>query len=136
VEDALGDQRNRDFLVRLAGSRDPLCSGSMSTLYAGETWIASHFGLRCNKTLHYWFPVYNPELRALSPGRLLLKSIIDASDETGLTQIDRGAGDTVAKRDFSTSSHHFGRGLWKRANAISAGYRLGLSLRWRLARNR
>lgn len=136
VPDALGDQRNRDFLKRLAGSRDRLCSGAMSTLYAGETWIASHFGLVCNKTLHYWFPVYNPELRALSPGRLLIKSIIDSSDETGLMRIDRGAGDAVAKRDFSTSSHHFGRGLWHRTNAVSAGYRLGLSLHWRLASKR
>ena len=108
----------------------------MSTLYAGETWIASHFGLACNKTLHYWFPAYNPELRSLSPGRLLLKSIIDASDKAGLVRIDRGAGDTVAKRDFSTSSHRFHRGLWHRANAISLGYQLGLSARWRLASKR
>jgi CelD/BcsL family acetyltransferase involved in cellulose biosynthesis len=136
VRDALSDARNRDFLARLAGSKDPLCSGTMSTLYAGDTWIASHFGLVCNKTLHYWFPAYNPELRSLSPGRLLLKSIIDASDETGIARIDRGAGDTVAKRDFSTSSHSFHRGLWYRSNAISLGYRLGLSLRWRLARHK
>jgi len=49
------------------------------------------------------------------------------------TQLTVHTGDTVAKRDFSTSSHYFHSGLWQRANPISAGYRLGLSLRWRLA---
>jgi len=51
----------------------------------------------------------------------------------GISRIDRGAGDTVAKRDFSTSEHHFYRGLWSRGDVGAMGYRVGLSLLWRLS---
>jgi len=132
VSDALDDPRARALLYRLGETSDPMCQSAVSTLYAGETWIASHFGLVCGTTLHFWFPVYNPAARTFSPGRQLLKAIIEASQDIGLTRIDRGAGDSEAKRDFATSQHHYRRGVWARPNAISAVYRVGLSVRWRL----
>ena len=107
VKDTLGGDSTNAFLRTLSKTDHPLCSGRLSTLYAGDTWVASHFGLRCDRTLHYWFPVYNPDLGSYGPGRLLLKQILNAGSEHGISRIDRGAGDTVAKRDFSTSQHHF-----------------------------
>jgi CelD/BcsL family acetyltransferase involved in cellulose biosynthesis len=133
VKDALGERSTVAFLKALSKTSHPLCSGLLSTLYAGKTWVASHFGLRCSNTLHYWFPVYNPELSSYGPGRLLLKQILNVADEHGISRIDRGAGDTVAKRDFSTSQHHFHRGLWSRRGIGTLGYRAGLSVLWRLA---
>ena len=132
VNDALGGHPINAFLRALSKADHPLCSGVLSTLYAGDTWVASHFGLRCNRTLHYWFPVYNPDLGSYGPGRLLLKQILNAGSEHGISRIDRGAGDTVAKRDFSTSQHHFLRGLWSRGGVRAMGYRAGLSALWRL----
>jgi len=92
VNDALGGHSTNAFLRSLSKTDHPLCSGVLSTLYAGDTWVASHFGLRCNHTLHYWFPVYNPKLGSYGPGRLLLKQILNAGHEHGISRIDRGAG--------------------------------------------
>jgi CelD/BcsL family acetyltransferase involved in cellulose biosynthesis len=133
ADDALAGRSTNAFLRSLSKMDHPLCSGMLSTLYAGDTWVASHFGLRCNHTLHYWFPVYNPDLGSYGPGRLLLKQILNAGSAHGISRIDRGAGDTVAKRDFSTSQHDFLRGLWSRGGIRAMGYKAGLSALWRLA---
>jgi CelD/BcsL family acetyltransferase involved in cellulose biosynthesis len=133
VKDALSEKRVRAMLHTLCQTRDPQCSGVVSTLYAGTTWVASHFGLRSGSTLHYWFPVYNPALRAFAPGRILLKQIILASQFSGLVRIDRGAGDSGAKRDLSTSRHFFCSGLWQRPGAIAMAHRVGFAIEWRLA---
>jgi CelD/BcsL family acetyltransferase involved in cellulose biosynthesis len=111
---------------------DPDCRATLSTLHAGDRWIGSHFGLMHGSTLHYWFPVYNPQMRNFGPGRLLIKAIIDASIENGVTRIDRGAGDSQAKLDFETSRHQFLRGIWSRPGFASLGYRAALSMQWRL----
>jgi len=132
VEDALGDERSRRFLRLLAEGDDPLCRGIVSTLHAGDTWVASHFGLMHRDTLHFWFPVYNPELQQFSPGRVMVTSIIKRADELGIRRIDRGVGDSPAKRDFANVEHTFTRGLWYRRNLPAIFVRAGLSLRWRL----
>ena len=136
VGDVLSEKRTQDILHALCRTHDEQCSGMVSTLYAGDTWVASHFGLRCGSTLHYWFPVYNHVLKAFAPGRILLKHIIHNARTNGLTRIDRGAGDSVAKRDFATSQHFFYSGLWQRPGLVALSHRAGLAIGWRLGRYR
>ena len=131
VDDPLQNESDTRFLRELLEVNHPLCSGMISTLYAGDTWVASHFGLRCNKTLHYWFPAYNSKLHSYGPGRLLFKKVIEQSELVGISRIDRGAGDTSAKRDFSTGTHLYYRGLWHRNDLSSLAYRVGLSGVWK-----
>ena len=107
VRDVLSEERARAILRALCRTQDPQCEGILSTLHAGDTWVASHFGLRSGSTLHYWFPVYNPALKTFAPGRLLLKQIILSAQHNCLERIDRGGGDSPAKRDFATSQHFF-----------------------------
>ena len=123
----------RKLLETLVESVAPHCRGTLSTLYAGKTWVASHFGLRCGRTLHYWFPVYNRELHMYAPGRLLLKQIILRADSVGVSRIDRGSGFTQAKREFANYRHTYYRGAWYQPGVKSTLYRLNCSLRWRLA---
>jgi CelD/BcsL family acetyltransferase involved in cellulose biosynthesis len=132
VKDSMGEASTRRFLEMLCEVSDPDCRATLSTLHAGDRWIGSHFGLMHGTTLHYWFPVYNPQMRNFGPGRLLIKAIIDASTENGVTRIDRGAGDSQAKLDFETSRHQFLRGIWSRPGFASLGYRAALSMQWRL----
>jgi CelD/BcsL family acetyltransferase involved in cellulose biosynthesis len=132
VADPLDSPVKRKFLAEIATLRDSDCRATLSTLHAGDRWVGSHFGLMCGSTLHYWFPVYNPDMRAFSPGRLLIKAIIDAAEENGVTRIDRGAGTSAAKLDFATSQHRFFRGLWARRSPTSLAYRVALSAQWRL----
>ncbi len=129
--DVLSMNWKRDLLMHLAGSSEPTCSGVLSSLYAGETWVASQFSLRNQGVLNYYFPVYNPELPKYSPGRLLLKFMIDNCETLGLTTVDRCAGDTPAKRDFANDSHLLFSGYWHRPTPISLLYRASCSIMWR-----
>lgn len=131
VGDPLADPKAVRFLAKLATLSHPSCQGVLSTLMAGDDWVASHFGLRHGGTLHYWFPVYNPEFQAFSPGRLLVKAIIQSGN--GIRLIDRGAGDTPAKRDFANEDQVLTRGLWQIPSARALACRLGLAVKWRLA---
>lgn len=134
VVDVLSEKRTQNILYALCQIRDAQCSGIVSTLHAGDTWVASHFGLRSGSTLHYWFPVYNPALKAFAPGRILLKQIIHSAQSHGLERIDRGGGDSVAKRDFATSQHFFYSGLWQQPGLVALSHRVGLGIDWRMAR--
>lgn len=132
VADPLASSAKRRFLAALAAGDGADCRATLSTLHAGGKWVGSHFGLMYGSTLHYWFPVYNPQMRNFGPGRLLIKAIIDAAAQNGVTAIDRGAGNASAKLDFATSRHAFLRGIWARPGLTSLAYRAGMSARWRL----
>jgi len=124
----------RGLLERLADSRESSCTGMLSTLFAGDTWLASHFGLRSAGVLHYWFPVYNRDMRRYAPGRLLMKNIIQQAPALGISLVDRGAGDTPAKRQLTNHEHLLYRGAWYRLGIRSTAFRLRMSLEWRLHR--
>src|SRR5262249_32835188 len=132
VPDALASDWKRALLLELAQSRDSDCSGILCELYAGETWAASHFGLRSRTTLHYWFPVYNVELAKFAPGHCLIGQIIDESATNGIRVIDRGEGDHSHKAAWFTEQQSFYRGVWSLPNAKALVYRTQLGLTWRL----
>ena len=130
--DGLRIRWKRDLLEALAASRHPSCQGTLSTLYAGDTWVASHFGIRNQDVLSLYFPVYNPELSKYSPGRLLIRELIEAAPAAGLSSIDCAAGDNQYKREFGNSQYTVFAGAWYRHGLRSTAYRLSCSLRWRL----
>ena len=130
--DALAEPWKRKLLHRLADVQEPGFEGVLSTLYAGDTWLASHFGIRSPTVLHHWFPVYNPDMSRYAPGRLLNRFLIEAADTYGFSVIDFGAGDSPAKRDFANASHDFTRGRWQRPGPRSLAFGLSMSAKWRL----
>ncbi len=131
--DWLASTSRRSLMALLAASREEDCSGTLSTLWFGDTWAAMHFGLRSSRTLHYWFPVYNPELAQFAPGRLLLRNIILHAAENSVAVIDRGLGESQAKNDFPSVSQTFYSGAWHRPGLRSFAYRAYQSTRWRVA---
>jgi CelD/BcsL family acetyltransferase involved in cellulose biosynthesis len=132
----LATPAGRELVRRLFRRRDPECTGVLSALLAGDDWVALHFGLRAAGTLHYWFPVYNPRHAALGPGRLLLHKTLEAADELQIRAIDRGEGDTPVKRDYATDEHVFYLGAWRRPGMFGVIANAGLSLGWRIDRQR
>lgn len=128
----LFEQRNVDLLFRLLDARDPQCTGILSTLKIDGRLVAAHFGLRCHATLHYWFPVYDPAFSAYAPGRILFRHVLEAVAQQGVRIIDRGEGDTPAKRDFANREHPFYRGLWSAGGINALPARAALALIWRL----
>jgi CelD/BcsL family acetyltransferase involved in cellulose biosynthesis len=129
--DALGEPWQRDLLAKLAATRARTCTGALSTLYAGDTWVASHMGLHSRRVFHYWFPVYNPELKRFSPGRLLEKWTIQHAPALGFRLLDHGAGDTQRKRQLTNSEHLYYRGDWYRPGVRGAACRISQAAQWR-----
>jgi CelD/BcsL family acetyltransferase involved in cellulose biosynthesis len=131
ADDRLAPDWTRRLLGELQRSTDPQCAGMLSVLYAGTTWVASHFGLRSGKLLHYWFPVYDEALASFGPGHLLLDALIDHAAELGIEVIDRGAGDQGHKTAYLTEPHVFRRGYWHTGSPRALVHRAGQSLGWR-----
>ncbi len=108
---ALLDPANARLLQRLLTSSDAYCQPRLSVLRSGGQMVAAHFGLQCGAVLHYWFPVYDQRFAVFSPGRILFRHILAVSDLHGIACIDRGEGDSAAKRDFANEEHVFCKGI-------------------------
>lgn len=121
------------LLEALWETRGIHCAGIVSTLFAGDTWVAAHFGLASARTLHSWLPVYNPELARFSPGRLLLRALLEAAAARRMRTVDFGAGifsagDAPDQSKFATAQYQVYRGAWYRSGLTAFGYRVAQSL--------
>jgi CelD/BcsL family acetyltransferase involved in cellulose biosynthesis len=132
VTDSLKEPWKRNVLATLANYQFGTCSGVLSTLFAGDKWIASHFGIMGNGTLHLWFPVYNPEFARYSPGRLLLHHIVESCASHGFHTIDRGEGDTPRKREIANEEYRLYRGVWQNQSGISRFTHAVNRVRWKV----
>lgn len=90
-----------DDLRQISGST---FGGTLSALWAGDTLLAVHFGIRSKKTWHYWFPTYNTAYDAYSPGLILIQQMAAHANELGVDTIELGKGDYLFKQRFSTST--------------------------------
>jgi CelD/BcsL family acetyltransferase involved in cellulose biosynthesis len=87
---------------RLAETRAPECSGTLSVLYAGGRPIAAHFGLRSASVLACWFPAYEPEFAKYSPGLVLHLRMAEAAAAEGIGLLDLGRGAAEYKDSLKT----------------------------------
>ncbi len=131
-EAVLFNEEKVSLLQKLLSTRSPECSGLLSVLRVNGNMVAAHFGLRCDKVLHYWFPVYSEKFASYSPGRILYRYVMTEGKVVGISTIDRGEGDTSAKREFATHEHHFIKGVWWNKGASGLVARGILSLSWRI----
>ncbi len=76
--------------------------GLLSTLWAGESLVAAHFGLADHRTLHWWIPTYDRRWGAFSPGLILMLHLIRECHDRGIREIDLGHGDERYKTSLST----------------------------------
>lgn len=132
---ALLDPANARLLAYLVKAADPDCQPLLSVLHCGAQWVAGHFGLQCGPLLHYWFPVYDTRYSAYSPGRILYRHILLGAQARGIDCIDRGEGDSAAKRDFGNEEHHFFKGLYS-AGSIGSALNIGIRINWRIQSGR
>lgn len=77
-------------------------AGSVSSLELDGQLAAIHVGMRSDRVLHYWFPVYNPKFSKLGPGLALLLEMAKAMSEDGVQAIDLGPGDYKFKAELSS----------------------------------
>lgn len=93
-----------DTLEALRVTSDPYCSGVLSALYAGDRLAAVHFGIRSREVLHWWITTYNQELKAYSPGALLLVRVIEEAARLGIRRIDLGKGSEPYKEKLQSDA--------------------------------
>ena len=117
ARDYFADPDRRDLASRLLNTRDRDFAGILSTLHAGDTLVAAHFGIRSGPVLHWWFPVYDPQFSALAPGWMLLRELVMAAPELGVTRIDLGRGDDEYKRRAKTGEIVVCQGVVTRSSA-------------------
>ncbi|KAB1990625.1 GNAT family N-acetyltransferase [Streptomyces triticiradicis] len=110
------------LLRGLMRTRSDTCTGTLSTLYAGERPVAMHFGLRSGRVLQYWFPAYDPEAARFSPGLLLLLRMARAAAAQGVQHLDLGKGDERYKQEMKTGDLPLGEG-WVTLGTLPAALR-------------
>jgi CelD/BcsL family acetyltransferase involved in cellulose biosynthesis len=81
-----------DFIDYLFNTRRDCFSSLLSLLYAGDTLVAAHFGLRSGHVLVDWFPAYNPRFSKHSPGMIQHLRLAEESAATGINLFDLGKG--------------------------------------------
>ncbi|WP_307824973.1 GNAT family N-acetyltransferase [Streptomyces sp. M2CJ-2] len=87
---------------RLAETRAPECTGTLSVLYAGDRPVAAHFGLRSASVLACWFPAYDVEFAKYSPGLVLHLRMAKAAAGEGIGLLDMGRGPAEYKDSLKT----------------------------------
>jgi CelD/BcsL family acetyltransferase involved in cellulose biosynthesis len=109
-EDRFARRWNVELLERIHATRGPSFEGMLSALWAGDRLAGVHMGMRSRHVWHYWFPTYNPELRAYSPGLVLLATMAEAAPGLGLRTIDLGPGEAVYKQRFASGVARLAQG--------------------------
>jgi CelD/BcsL family acetyltransferase involved in cellulose biosynthesis len=104
----------RALLERVLAADAPEFAGWLSTLHCGERLIAAHLGMRCHRTLHYWFPVYDHEFHQYGPGLLMLLEILRGAADAGIARVEFGKGDDAWKPRFATGVHRVAEGVLER----------------------
>ncbi|WP_053913289.1 GNAT family N-acetyltransferase [Streptomyces sp. SCSIO 75703] len=90
------------LVARLAETRAPECTGTLSVLYAGGRPVAAHFGLRSSTVLACWFPAYDPAYAKFSPGLVLHLRMAEAAAAHGVGLLDLGRGAAEYKDSLKT----------------------------------
>jgi CelD/BcsL family acetyltransferase involved in cellulose biosynthesis len=134
ASDSFASPAHLQLVHALVLAADLGCRPVVATLAAGGRVLARHLGLLHAGHLSYWFPVYDADAQKVSPGRMLLWRTILEADLHGIRFIDRGDGDSQAKRDFSTGLQQFGRAAWQAPGLRGKVARAAQSLAWRLGR--
>lgn len=93
--------------------------GQFSTLHSGDNLVACHLGVRSGKSMHYWFPVYDPSYAKYCPGLILLQRLAEHSASDGITTIDLGGGAQPYKLRFATGHCQLGSGSVTRPNWLA-----------------
>lgn len=132
MHDFLRADWTRELMAHLFSVRDSDFRGLMINLYAGDTLVGGHFGVRQGATYHPWLASTNPEHAAWSPGQIFFLRAIAAMPALGLTRYDLGPGHDHYKRSYALQSITIGEGA---ATASSLGGRVASSMEtvWSLA---
>ncbi|MEV7964538.1 GNAT family N-acetyltransferase [Sphaerisporangium sp. NPDC088356] len=114
-----------ELLEEMHGTDSPSFGGVLTMLYAGDTPVAGHFGLRTHHTLVGWFPAYDPEFARYSPGIMHHLHMAEQAAFHGLGQVDMGKGGREYKGWLKNGVIHVTEGRVSRPSATAAVHWMG-----------
>ncbi len=136
-KDGLEEAWKRTLLHALLAQDSRCCRPVLSTLYAGDNWVSSHFGLTCGDTFHVWFPAYDPKFGRYGPGHMLLFKILEHGTREGYRWFDFGQGEATYKARYQGESYKLWKGSIRQRSLLGYSERVLQSLEWRIrGRNR
>lgn len=102
--DRFANTQTRSLVHALLDTQSATFGAPLTVLYAGDSVVAAHLGLRSLHTLAWWFPMYNPGFAAYSPGLVLLLELAKAMTPINLLLLDLGKGDEGYKRRVANTN--------------------------------
>jgi CelD/BcsL family acetyltransferase involved in cellulose biosynthesis len=111
-----------ELLDSLLATQAAALTGVLSTLYAGETPVAAHFGLRAGELMTYWFPAYDPAFRVYSPGLMLTVRLTEALAADDVSLIDFGKGKMQYKESLKTGDLLVAEGTVTQRSPLGAAH--------------
>lgn len=111
VQDVLRPQWASALMQTLFERRTGPMTGLLLSLYAGDTLVGGHFGVREGGVYHPWIASMSPEMAAFSPGQTFLDQAIRAMPALGLEVYDLGCGHDHYKRPFAPTISLVGSGF-------------------------
>jgi CelD/BcsL family acetyltransferase involved in cellulose biosynthesis len=100
----------RNLLARMLECVGEDFSAVVGVLRAGDEIAALHFGMRSRGVFHSWFPAYNAELAAYSPGFLHWVELMQSAQAHGIRRIDLSEGQEPFKRRFQSGAARVAEG--------------------------
>ena len=104
VGDMFAKPENVELFRRLMSQKAVV----MSSLSAGSTLLAAHFGSLTDERLTWWVPAYDPAYSKYSPGRLMLEELIRESHRRSQLEFDFLIGDEAYKFNYATHNRLIG----------------------------
>lgn len=123
------DRFAQPWIVRLLDEmhahRSETFAGVLTMVYAGDTPVAGHFGLRTAHTLVGWFPAYDVEFARYSPGIMHHLHMAEHAANAGLRQVDMGKGGREYKGWLKSGDLFVAEGRVSRPSATAAVHWMG-----------
>lgn len=123
------DRFAQPWIVRLVeelhSRRSDDFAGVLTMVYAGDTPVAGHFGLRTAHTLVGWFPAYDPAYARYSPGIMHHLHMAEHAANAGLHQVDMGKGGREYKEWLKTGVLMIAEARISRPSPVAAAQWLG-----------
>ncbi|MEV5408696.1 GNAT family N-acetyltransferase [Thermopolyspora sp. NPDC052614] len=123
------DRFAQPWIVRLIDEMHALDTpgfgGVLTMIYAGDTPVAGHFGLRTETALVGWFPAYDVEFARYSPGIMHHLHMAEHAAGSGLLYVDMGKGGREYKSWLKNNAVLVAEGRVSRPSAAAAVHWMG-----------
>jgi CelD/BcsL family acetyltransferase involved in cellulose biosynthesis len=113
-----------DLINYLFGIHGNAFAGLLSVLFAGETPVAAHFGIRSRHILAHWFPAYDVRFARQSPGLIQHLRMAEEAPAVGIDLIDMGIGTERYKQTLKSYDLFVAEGVVARGAMSARAHRV------------